>query len=125
MAYIYSRCSGIAAEHLLSRRGTDNPDCFTDALQIITHLAGIFKDHDKLNTYRAKYKNLKIASNESFSIFYSRFILYAGPLRKDQDTLMTDLRDSLVPRLQNILVGCPLDFTTVYEIQVYLQRTNN
>ena len=63
--------------------------------------------------------------NESFSAFYLRFSLYAGPLKKDQDTLITDLRDYIVPRLQNVLVGCPLDFTTVHEMQAYLQRTDN
>ena len=99
MVYIYSRISRTAAEHLLSRRGTDDPDYFINGLQIITYLADIFEDHDKLNTYRAKYKNLKIASNESFSAFYLRFSLYAGPLKKDQDTLITDLRDCIVPRL--------------------------
>ena len=32
IAYIYSRISGTAVEHLLSRRGTDDPDYFTNGL---------------------------------------------------------------------------------------------
>ena len=125
IAFIYNRVEDKAAEHIQSRRGLGNPDRFTDPNEILDHLASIYQDHDKDNTYRFKYKHLKMEQGELFSAFYSRFTLIANYLPMTEETKIHDLKDRIVPRLQNAVAMCPVDFPTLASLQTYLQRTDN
>ena len=121
IAFICNRVEDKAAEHIQSRRGLGNPDRFTDPNEILDHLASIYQDHDKDNTYRFKYKHLKMEQGELFSAFYSRFTLIANYLPMTEETKIHDLKDRIVPRLQNAVAMCPVDFPTLASLQTYLQ----
>lgn len=125
IAFICNRVEGKAAEHIQSRRGLGNPNRFTDPNEVLDHLASIYQDHDKDNTYRFKYKHLKMDQGESFSAFFSRFTLVANYLPMTEETKIHDLKDRIVPRLQNAIAMCPVDFVTLASLQTYLQRTDN
>ena len=62
---------------------------------------------------------------ELFSAFYSRFTLIANYLPITEETKIHDLKDRIVPRLQNAVAMCPVDFPTLASLQTYLQRTDN
>jgi hypothetical protein len=125
IAFVCNRVEGKAAEHIQSRRGLGNPNRFNDPNEVLDHLASIYQDHDKDNTYRFKYKHLKMEQAELFSAFYSRFTLIANYLPMTEETKMHDLKDRIVPRLQNALATCPIDFANLALLQAYLQRTDN
>ena len=63
-------------------------------------------------------------TTESFATFYSNFARITSMLLYDEHTLMDDLKDRLVQRLQDALALCGADFKDMTSLKAYLQRTD-
>ncbi|SLM36047.1 Retrotransposon gag domain [Lasallia pustulata] len=124
IAYIASCVEGDAAEHIHGRRRDGATKPYTSVNELLEHLAGIYEDQDVKLTAQNAYKNLRMGTTESFATFYSNFARITSMLPYDEHTLMDDLKDRLVQRLQDALALCGADFEDMTSLKAYLQQTD-
>ena len=62
-----------------------------------------------------------MGTTESFMTFYSNFARITSVLPYDEHTLMDDLKDRLVCRLQDSLALCGAEFEDMTSLKAYLQ----
>ena len=121
IAYVASRVEGDAAEHIHARRRDGATKPYTSINELLEHLAGIYEDQDVKLTAQNAYKNLRMGTTESFMTFYSNFARITSVLPYDEHTLMDDLKDRLVRRLQDSLALCGAEFEDMISLKAYLQ----
>ena len=69
MFYTFSRTTGDAQKHLLSRYDEDSPFRFASATEMIQHLASIFVNPNKVRDARYDYNKLVIRTRQAFTEF--------------------------------------------------------
>ncbi|SLM34679.1 Zinc finger, CCHC-type [Lasallia pustulata] len=124
IAYVASCVEGDAAEHIHGRHRDGAAKLYTSVNKLLEHLAGIYEDQDVKLTARNAYKNLQMGTTESFATFYSNFARITSMLPYDEHTVMDDLKDILVRRLQDALALCGADFKDMTSLKAYLQQTD-
>ena len=124
IAYIVSRVEGNAAEHIYTRRCNEATKLYTSINELLKHLAGIYEDQDIKLTAQNAYKNLWMRITESFMTFYSNFAQITSVLLYNEHTLMDDLKNRLICRLQDSLALCEAEFEDMTSLKAYLQWTD-
>ena len=124
IAYIMSCVKGDAAEHIHARRCDEATKPYTSINELLEHLADIYKDQDIKLTAQNAYKNLWMGITESFMTFYSKFAQITSVLLYNEHTLMNDLKDRLIRRLQDSLALCEAEFEDMTSLKAYLQWTD-
>lgn len=122
IAFVAGRLDGDAAEHVQSRRREGCPRPYRDVNEVLDHLHGIYANKNLLLTARNEYKSLKMGITESFDEFYSRFSRVTSALPYDETTLMDDLKDRIVRRLQDALVYYGKEFPNLESLKAYLEH---
>lgn len=122
IAFVAGRLDGDAAEHVQSRRREGCPRPYRDVNEVLDHLHGIYANKNLLLTARNEYKSLKMGITESFDEFYSRFSRVTSSLPYDETTLMDDLKDRIVRRLQDALVYYGKEFPNLESLKAYLEH---
>lgn len=116
LAYVFSRTAGDAQAHLLPRYASSSVERFTDAPDMLSHLATIFEDPFRTANARYEYKNLAMKTTERFPAFHTRFLHLAGEARIPTDDLTPDLFDKLTLKLQRALLPVLPTLTSVKEL---------
>jgi Zinc knuckle len=99
MAYIFNRTADVAQKHLAPhyRKG---PDPFKSAIGMIDYLAEILQNPFESQDARIDFRRLNMKEDETFAVFYTRFLHLAGIGNIPTDDLQPDLYDKLTPALQ-------------------------
>jgi len=92
--------------------------------ELFEHLKEIYDDQNKNQKCRCKYNALRQAE-KSFNVFYFNFMKLFSYLEYDDHTLMNNLQNKINNRLQNALLICLKDFTTLHHLKSFLQSMNN
>ena len=66
ITYVIGRCGGQAARHIIARTRPDSLDTYTDAEEILTHLASIYQDINQVINAKAKFRRLMIKTSDQF-----------------------------------------------------------
>jgi hypothetical protein len=77
LAYVKSRCSGRAAEHLRARSRHDARNKYKDAVDVLDHLKTIFQDVNRVLVAKEKFRCLYLKPSDRFQDFLSDFSYYA------------------------------------------------
>jgi hypothetical protein len=112
MFYVFSRTTGNAQKHLLSRYDDDSPMRFALATEMIQHLASIYVNPHKVRDARYNYGKLVMKSGQSFTEFQTNFLHLAGEGQIHSDNLRLDLYDKLTTQLQERLAATLEDLDT-------------
>ncbi len=124
IAYVASRLGGDADEQTYAKRRIGAPSPYLSLTELLEHLDGIYGDQDRNRKCRREYNALKQV-NKPFSTFYSEFTKLSSFLGYDDRTLMDDLQDKINNRLQDALSVCPIEFTSLDRLKIFLQRVDN
>ncbi len=124
IVYVISRLEDDAAEHIFAQRHHDALHSYISIYELFEHLKEIYDDQNKNWKCRRKYNALRQAE-KSFNVFYFDFMKLFSYLEYDDRTLMNDLQNKINNRLQNALLICLKDFTTLHRFKSFLQSMNN
>ncbi len=92
--------------------------------KLLKHLEEIYKNQNKNQKCRCKYNALKQA-NKLFNVFYFDFMKLFSYLNYNDCILMNDLQNKINNCLQNALLVCFEDFTSLHHLKSFLQEVNN
>ncbi len=124
IVYVISRLEDDAAEHIFAWRRHDALHSYISIYELFEHLKEIYDDQNKNRKCRHEYNALRQAE-KSFNVFYFDFMKLFSYLEYDDCTLMNDLQNKINNRLQNALLICSEDFTTLHRLKSFLQSVNN
>ncbi len=124
IVYVISRLEDDAAEHIFTWHHHDALHSYISIYKLLKHLEEIYENQNKNRKCRCKYNALRQA-DKFFNVFYFNFMKLFSYLEYDDHTLMNDLQNKINNRLQNALLICSKDFTTLYCLKSFLQNVNN
>ncbi len=124
IVYVISRLENDVAEHIFTWHHHDALHSYISIYELFKHLKEIYNDQNKNQKCRCKYNALKQAE-KSFNIFYFDFMKLFSYLEYDDCTLMNDFQNKINNHLQNALLICLKDFTTLHHLKSFLQSMNN
>ncbi len=124
IVYVISRLEDDAAEHIFTWHHHDALHSYISIYKLLKHLEEIYENQNKNRKCRCKYNALRQA-DKFFNVFYFNFMKLFSYLEYDDHTLMNDLQNKINNRLQNALLICLKDFTTLYCLKSFLQNVNN
>ncbi len=124
IVYVISRLEDDAAEHIFAWHHHDASHFYILIYELFEHLKEIYDDQNKNRKCRRKYNALRQAE-KSFNVFYFNFMKLFSYLEYDDRTLMNNLQNKINNRLQNALLICSKDFTTLHHLKSFLQSVNN
>ena len=101
MIYVFSQVKGAAQSHLTQRMKSDHPQRFQNVPEMLSWLAGFFRDPNERETARIAYNKCRMSPNETFNHFYSRFSELASKARIDPEDTLSDLFHKLSPALHH------------------------
>jgi len=91
MAYVFSRTTGTAREHLQPRYKSDDDVEFQTAKEMIDYLKEIFTDPFEQRTADRQFKDLIIQKDEAFHDFYTLFLKTAAKAKVPQVSYRSEL----------------------------------
>ncbi len=124
IVYVISRLEDDAAEHIFAQHHHDASHSYISIYELFEHLKEIYDDQNKNRKCRCKYNALRQAE-KSFNVFYFNFMKLFSYLEYNDCTLMNDLQNKINNHLQNALLICLKDFTTLHRLKSFLQSMNN
>ncbi len=124
IVYMMSRLEDDAAKHIFAWCCFDSLNSFTLIYELFDHLKEIYDELNKNQKSRREYNALKQA-DKSFNIFYFNFMKLFSYLDYDDRILMNDLQNKINNRLQNVLLVCSENFTSLSRLKEFLQDVNN
>jgi len=92
--------------------------------KLLEHLEEIYKNQNKNWKYHHEYNILKQA-DKFFNIFYFNFMKLFSYLNYNDCILMNDLQNKINNCLQNALLICSKNFTSLTRLRIFLQDVNN
>ena len=116
MFYIFGRTTGDAQRHLEPRYKEDSPARFVSIEEMLTYLASIYVNPNRVRDAKFDYDRLMMKPTEAFSEFQTRFLHLAGEANITPSSLKTDLYDKLNTTLQRALVGNVRSWTDYQEM---------
>lgn len=125
VAYILNRMGGSAAEAVMPfvYSETDDPPLYTTQDEVMTYLESAFKDHNAHSKARAKFRDLRMTTDQKFTAFRLTFVQTAGSARIPQSEYKEQLNEKLPPRLNTKVVNELYDENVNFEdFCVTLQR---
>jgi DNA-binding protein H-NS len=114
MEYLFSRTLGDAQKHLLPRFDEDSPTRFTSVKEMLSHLASIYVNPNKVRDAQFEYHRLRMETGQTFSAFQTTFLHLAGEGQIPKESLRLDLFDKLPAYYQRMLLPV-LDDLKEYE----------
>ncbi len=124
IVYVISRLEDDAAEHIFVWRRHDASHSYISTYELFEHLKEIYDDQNKNRKCHCEYNALRQAE-KSFNVFYFDFMKLFSYLEYDDRTLINNLQNKINNRLQNALLICLKDFTTLHRLKSFLQSVNN
>ncbi len=124
IVYVISRLEDDAAEHIFAQHRHNASHSYILIYELFEHLKEIYDDQNKNRKCCRKYNALRQAE-KSFNVFYFNFMKLFSYLEYNDCTLMNDLQNKINNRLQNALLICLKDFTTLHCLKSFLQSMNN
>ena len=122
--YVISKLEDDAAEHIFTQHCHDALHSYISIYKLLKHLKEIYENQNKNWKCHCKYNALRQA-DKLFNIFYFNFMKLFNYLDYDDCTLMNDLQNKINNCLQNALLICLEDFTSLYHLKIFLQDVNN
>ena len=122
--YMMFRLEDDAAKHIFAWRCFDSSNSFTLIYELFNHLKEIYNELNKNWKSRCEYNVLRQA-DKSFNVFYFNFMKLFSYLDYDDCILMNDLQNKINNRLQNTLLVCSENFTSLLRLKKFLQDVNN
>lgn len=98
--YLISRCGGKVAEYLEPRIEFDTETPFTSAEEIFDYLGSMLDDPDPRTTARMALRDLKQSRDETFAVFYTKWLNLAQRLKMDQLTMIENLLEKIPLKLR-------------------------
>ena len=102
--YLFSRTLGNAQKHLLPRFDEDSPTRFTSVKEMLSHLASIYVNPNKVRDAQFEYHRLRMETGQTFSTFQTTFLHLAGEGQIPKESLRLDLFDKLPAHFQRMLL---------------------
>ncbi len=121
--YVISRLEDDAAEHIFAQHWHDASHSYISINELFEHLKEIYDELNKNQKCRREYNALRQA-DKSFNVFYFNFMKLFSYLEYDDCTLMNDLQNKINNRLQNALLICSKNFTSLTRLRIFLQDVN-
>ncbi len=92
--------------------------------ELFEHLKEIYNELNKNRKCHCKYNALKQA-DKSFNVFYFDFMKLFSYLEYDDHILMNNLQNKINNHLQNALLVCSKNFTSLTRLRIFLQDVNS
>ncbi len=124
IVYVISRLEDDAAEHIFAWHHHNALHSYILIYELLKHLEEIYENQKKNRKCRCKYNALRQA-DKFFNIFYFNFMKLFSYLDYDDCTLINDFQNKINNHLQNALLICFEDFTSLHHLKIFLQDVNN
>lgn len=122
--YVISRTGGTAAEQIHSYR-VEDPNYFTTPEELLDMLQDVMGNPNKRADMRRELKALKMKTTETFAAFLPKFRRYVTYLKLGEETMVEELTEKIIPRLQRAIATNPVEFKTLRELGAYCQKVDN
>jgi len=113
-----------ADQQIYAKHHVDAFSLYQSLSELLKHLKEIYEDQNLIRKCRREYVALK-QLNKSFSSFYSEFTRIFSFLNYDDITLMNDIQNKINNHLQNVLLVCLIEFSSLDKLKIFLQDVNN
>lgn len=104
LAYVKSRCSGRAAEHIIARCREGAVEPYQTVKDLTNHLALIYLNVNRSREAKQKFRSLYIKKNQKFQDFLSEFTYLAQESNFSKEEWKDELYHRLYSKLQIIMV---------------------
>ena len=115
-AYVFTRLSGDAMDHINSYRAGD-PNYFKTSDSVLNALREIYDDPNRRENARISFRELRQDTKTPFPQFFSEFIRLAQYLQFPEIVLIEDLKEKVLPRMQKVLSESSEDFNTLTKLK--------
>ncbi|SLM35175.1 Zinc finger, CCHC-type [Lasallia pustulata] len=123
-AYVFTRLSGDAMDHINSYRAGD-PNYFKTSDSVLNALREIYDDPNRRENAQISFRELRQDTKTPFPQFFSEFIRLARYLQFPEIVLIEDLKEKVLPRMQKVLSESSEDFNTLTKLKDRLIRLDN
>ncbi|SLM33945.1 gag polymerase env [Lasallia pustulata] len=123
-AYVFTRLSGNAMDHINSYRAGD-PKHFKTSDSVLNALREIYDNPNRRENARISFRELRQDTRTPFLQFFSEFIRLARYLQFPEIVLIEDLKEKVLPRMQKVLSESSEDFNTLTKLKDRLIRLDN
>ncbi len=124
IVYVIFRLENNADQQIYAKHHVDAFSFYQSLSKLLKHLKEIYEDQNLIRKCRCKYVALK-QLNKSFSSFYLKFTRIFSFLNYDDITLMNDIQNKINNYLQNALLVCFIEFSSLDKLKIFLQDVNN
>jgi hypothetical protein len=104
LAYVKSRCSGQAAEHLVARSRIDAFNPYRDAVDVLEHLKTIYQDVNRTLNAKARFRRLFMKNGVRFQEFLSEFSYLAQESELAEPEWKEELYYKLTTDMQRLVI---------------------
>ncbi len=124
IVYVIFRLEDDADQQIYAKCCVDAFSLYQSLSELLKHLKEIYKDQNLIQKCHFKYVTLK-QLNKFFSSFYSEFTKIFSFLNYDNIILMNDIQNKINNYLQNVLLVCLIEFSSLDKLKIFLQDVNN